>query len=152
MTDTDRPQWHVAVPVTPGDYLDRVAILMVKSHLVQNEERREQALQQLRQLYQARDASNYVEMFYGLPCDAQRLLEELMVIHLRQWALEDQVRREQVLHDGFQDRYLPADVTARRLVNLNNAIRHSNRERTSCKHALDQLFGQVGEPKEYAHE
>lgn len=149
---TSSQRWSASVPLTPSDYFDRMAILMVKSHLVQHDERRAAVLGQLSTLLSALSERSPLQLLAKLDDALWQLVYQLLRIHLRQWALEDQVRREQAAYTNHDHAYLPREVILARLVHLNEAIRQSNRERTECRDAIDRFYGETGEPKEYANE
>jgi hypothetical protein len=118
------------IPVSWGEFLDKIAILELKTHRLRACHARANAARELALLRQAA----------RLPQPVPELQAALLAINTRLWRIEDQIREKEAAAD-----FGPSFVA------LARAVYHENDERARIKHAINRrLHSALVEEKQYS--
>jgi hypothetical protein len=125
---------EITVPVSPGELLDKITILRIKSKRMSDAQKLENVRAELRALEQIWNAS---------PCaavDVARDVGALLAVNERLWSIEDDIR------DKERAKSFDADF-----VRLARAVYIENDERAAIKRRLNVALGSsLIEEKSYA--
>jgi tetratricopeptide (TPR) repeat protein len=134
--EAPRAAGPVLVEVAPGELIDKIAILQIKSERISNEAKRRNVRRELAVLAAARDRA--------LPASEEltRLAGELKAVNEALWEVEDEVRRcEQAADFGP------------RFVELARSVYRHNDRRAALKRQVNDLLGSsLKEEKSYTTE
>ncbi len=138
MTDSDsQPIDQLNIPVSPGELLDKISILKLKSERISNAAQLEYVNHELQLL-------NAVWHSTGVHHSAQadetaRLADELQAVNSQLWDIEDELRGKEAAGD-FGDRF----------VQLARSVYITNDRRAAIKHSINELLGsRLREEKSY---
>lgn len=110
---------HPTVPVSWGEFFDKVAILEIKTRRLRSAQARVNATNELQALRQST----------GPPVTAPALEAALLAVNTRLWRIEDLIRESEAAGD-FGPRFIA----------LARAVYHENDERGRIKSALNHLL------------
>lgn len=124
----------IHVPISPGELIDKIAILEIKRARFSDAAKRANVAHELALLCAARDAAI-------APSDAlDKLAAELQAVNGKLWDIEDAIRRHE--SSGEFDRGFIA---------LARAVYHTNDRRAAIKRQINDLLGAaIVEEKSYA--
>jgi hypothetical protein len=123
----------IRVPISPGELLDKITILRIKSQRMSGEEKLKNVRLELQSLEQTWDSSAYARV------DVETDVLALMAVNERLWAIEDDIR----------DRERAQDFGAE-FVRLARAVYFENDERAAIKRRLNLKLGStIVEEKSY---
>ena len=134
MTDTPRSQGNgILVEVSPGELIDKISILEIKSERIDDPTKLENVRYQLDLLVATRDRALAEN-------DAREKLErDLKAINEELWVIEDDIRDREAAKD-----FGPT------FIELARSVYKTNDRRAAVKKALDELYGSaVTEEKSY---
>lgn len=124
----------VTIDVSPGELIDKITILQLKSERVADAEKKRLVLYELG-LLEARRAGAVASS-----SALSKLTMELREVNAVLWDIEDQIRDCERAQD-FGDRF----------VSLARAVYHTNDRRASLKREINELLGSaINEVKAYA--
>lgn len=124
----------VTIDVSPGELIDKITILQLKSERVGDAEKKRLVLYELG-LLEARRAGAV-----AASSALSKLTMELREVNAVLWDIEDQIRDCERAQD-FGDRF----------VSLARAVYHTNDRRASLKREINELLGSaIAEVKAYA--
>lgn len=157
-----RQLWTNSCPtieLTPGEYLDRLAIADVKVKKCSPANYR-RAIEQSAQLFSLAHAVRCNTVAFEA---LTRHLSELMVVHTRLWDVENEIRElDKIVHQTYDgklrdwDRVLwhrisdEASNALVRYLQLAREVYVLNDQRTTLKRKVDEAFGMSPEIKEYS--
>jgi len=120
----------VVVPISPGEWFDKVTILQLKVDRLEVDDKRLQAWKHLYVLMNQQD----LRKVDWTACEEQ--ICYLYDINAKLWDFEEQIRKP--------------DTCNTVIVELSAQIRHWNAERASCKRIIDETFeSRLTEVKDY---
>ena len=123
----------IRVPISPGELLDKITILRIKSQRMSGAEKLKNVRLELQSLEQTWDSSAYARV------DVETDVLALMAVNERLWAIEDDIR----------DRERAQDFGAE-FVRLARAVYFENDERAAIKRRLNLKLGStIVEEKSY---
>ena len=131
----DQPSGAINVPVAPGELIDKITILELKSSRIGDPAQLQNIRRELALLQAARDR------FLAPSDELQRLTKELAAVNRELWDIEDELRRCEAEQD-----FGPRFVTLARSVYLGNDRRSDLKQRVN-----DLLGSEIREEKAYAH-
>jgi hypothetical protein len=109
---------ELLVPISPGQFVDRVTILEIKANHSQNE----YVIKELRKLYEIRDQINsYIE---GIEWD------EMRSINMELWNIEERLREKETLQE-FDEEF----------IELARSVYITNDKRAQLKAQIDERSG-----------
>ena len=120
------------IQISWGELFDRLSILEIKQSKLASKTARALAEAQHKRLQAA--AASAVHASPGLA----DLLTRLKAINETLWSIEDELRDHEA-----------RNVFDARVIELARGVYCNNDERSRIKHAIDDLLGSEGEPKEY---
>ena len=124
---------EISVPVSPGELLDKVTILRIKSQRMSDAAKLANVRIELKVLEETWAASAYAKV--DISADVAALLE----VNERLWVIEDDIR----------DCERAQDFGAR-FIELARAVYHTNDKRAALKRALNEALGSaIVEEKSY---
>ncbi len=121
---TQRPPLSVSIEVSPGELIDKITILEIKSARMDDAAKLENVRRELDHLTAARDGA------VRPSAELDRLAAELHEVNERLWDIEDAIRACERDRD-FGDRF----VTLARSIYMNND------RRTTLKRRINELLG-----------
>jgi hypothetical protein len=124
---------QIRVPISPGELLDKITILRIKSQRMNGAEKLKNVRLELQSLQ---------ETWNGSPCaraDVEAEVRELMAVNERLWVIEDDIRdRERAQDFGTE------------FIRLARAVYFENDERAAIKRRLNLKLGStIVEEKSY---
>jgi tetratricopeptide (TPR) repeat protein len=128
-----RPAGPVLVEIAPGELIDKITILEIKTERIADPHKRQSVQRELAVLLAARDRS--------VPSSAEldRLTGELRAVNAALWEIEDEIRRCEQAQD-FGPRF----------VELARSVYRSNDHRAALKRQVNELLGSsLKEEKSY---
>jgi hypothetical protein len=124
---------EIRVPISPGELLDKITILRIKSQRMSGAEKLANVRLELQSLEQTWDASPYARV------DVEAEVRALMAVNERLWVIEDDIR----------DRERAQDFGAE-FIRLARAVYFENDERAAIKRRLNLKLGStIVEEKSY---
>jgi hypothetical protein len=121
------------VDVSPGELLDKISILEIKSERIRDTGKRDKVRRELASLVRERDAA------LSRSEEWAALAAELKAVNSALWDVEDELRRCERARDFGE-----------RLVELARSVYRRNDERAALKRRIDEFLGAPwGEQKEY---
>lgn len=125
---------NLSVPIGPGELVDKITILEIKSERLDSREKLANVRVELAVLTAARDAAIAASEALGQLTAALKTVNEAL------WQIEDQIR----------DCERSGDFGAR-FIELARAVYHSNDQRAAIKRQINELLGsKIVEEKSYA--
>lgn len=125
---------HVAIPVSPGELIDKITILEIKSERITEDDKLANVRTELALLREARDTAVHPSP------ELVALTTELKAVNGALWDIEDRIRRCERAGDFGPD-----------FVQLARAVYRGNDRRASVKRRLNELLGaDIVEEKAYA--
>ena len=123
----------IRVPISPGELLDKITILRIKSQRMSGEEKLKNVRLELQSLEQTWDSSAYARV------DVDTDVLALMAVNERLWVIEDDIRdRERAQDFGTE------------FIRLARAVYFENDERAAIKRRLNLKLGStIVEEKSY---
>ena len=127
-------QATIRVPISPGELIDKIAILEIKCARIVDEVKRANVAHELALLSAARDAAIP-------PSDAlDKLAAELQAVNAKLWDTEDAIRRHE-----------RSGEFGRGFIALARAVYQTNDRRAALKRQINDLLGAaIVEEKSYA--
>ena len=126
---------EISVPVSPGELLDKITILRIKSHRMSDAQKLANVRVELKVLEETWDASPYAEA--DIAADVNALLQ----VNERLWVIEDDIR------DKERAREFDAEF-----IRLARAVYVENDERAAIKRRINLKLGStIVEEKSYAN-
>jgi hypothetical protein len=123
----------IRVPISPGELLDKITILRIKSQRMSGAEKLKNVRLELQSLEQTWDSSAYARV------DVETDVLALMAVNERLWVIEDDIR----------DRERAQDFGAE-FIRLARAVYFENDERAAIKRRLNLKLGStIVEEKSY---
>jgi hypothetical protein len=123
----------IRVPISPGELLDKITILRIKSQRMSGAEKLKNVRLELQSLEQTWDGSAYARV------DVETEVRALMAVNERLWVIEDDIR----------DRERAQDFGAE-FIRLARAVYFENDERAAIKRRLNLKLGStIVEEKSY---
>jgi hypothetical protein len=127
----------VLVPVSPGELIDKMTILAIKTERVKNVQKRLMAAQELALLQKA--AARLLAPGSDLAAEIAPLMEKIKTVNLALWEIEDDLRALEQAQD-FGPRF----------VELARSVYRTNDERARLKNAISAAAGSaLAEVKEH---
>jgi hypothetical protein len=124
---------HVTVPISPGELIDKITILEIKSERITDEEKLGNVRTELAMLRRARDAA------VGPSPELQALEAELKATNTALWDIEDRIRKCERAGDFGPD-----------FIVLARAVYRGNDRRAAVKRRVNELLGSdIVEEKAY---
>ena len=124
---------EIRVPISPGELLDKITILRIKSQRMSGAEKLANVRLELQSLEQTWDGSPYARV------DVEAEVRALMAVNERLWVIEDDIR----------DRERAQDFGAE-FIRLARAVYFENDERAAVKRRLNLKLGStIVEEKSY---
>jgi hypothetical protein len=124
---------EIRVPISPGELLDKITILRIKSQRMSGAEKLANVRLELQSLEQTWDGSPYARV------DVEAEVRALMAVNERLWVIEDDIR----------DRERAQDFGAE-FIRLARAVYFENDERAAIKRRLNLKLGStIVEEKSY---
>jgi hypothetical protein len=124
----------VRVPISPGELLDKITILRIKSTRMKDSEKLANVRAELQALEETWRGSPYAKS--GIEADVKALLE----VNERLWVIEDDIRDKERAK-AFDDEF----------IRLARAVYFENDERAAIKRRINlQLGSSIVEEKSYA--
>jgi len=125
---------NLSVPIGPGELVDKITILEIKSERLASTEKLANVRVELAALIAARDAAIAASEVLGQLTTALKKVNEAL------WQIEDEIRECERGGD-FGERF----------IELARAVYHSNDERAAIKRQINELLGSmIVEEKSYA--
>ena len=124
---------EIRVPISPGELLDKITILRIKSQRMSGAEKLKNVRLELQMLQETWDASAYARV------DVEAEVRALMAVNERLWVIEDDIRDLERAQDfGAQ------------FIRLARAVYFENDERAAIKRRLNLTLGStIVEEKSY---
>jgi hypothetical protein len=124
---------EIRVPISPGELLDKITILRIKSQRMSDAEKLKNVRLELQMLQQTWDGSAYARV------DVETEVSALQAVNERLWMIEDDIR----------DRERAQDFGAE-FIRLARAVYFENDERAAIKRRLNLALGStIVEEKSY---
>jgi hypothetical protein len=124
---------EIRVPISPGELLDKITILRIKSQRMSGAEKLANVRLELQSLEETWDSSAYARV------DVETEVRALMAVNERLWVIEDDIR----------DRERAQDFSAE-FIRLARAVYFENDERAAIKRHLNLKLGStIVEEKSY---
>jgi Family of unknown function (DUF6165) len=124
---------EIKVPISPGELLDKITILRIKSQRMSDPTKLSNVRLELRALEQTWSASGYAEV------DVDADVSALLSVNERLWAIEDDIR------DKERAQAFDADF-----IRLARAVYFENDERAAIKRRINTKLGSaIVEEKSY---
>ena len=124
---------EIRVPISPGELLDKITILRIKSQRMGGAEKLKNVRLELQSLEETWDGSAYARV------DVETEVRALMAVNERLWVIEDDIR----------DRERAQDFGAE-FIRLARAVYFENDERAAIKRRLNLKLGStIVEEKSY---
>ncbi len=138
MTDSEPSSiGQLSVPVSPGELLDKISILKLKSERITNPDQLEYVNHELQLLNELWFATGVHHT--SLASEVARLSEELQAVNAQLWEIEDKLR-EYEAGNNFGDNF----------IQLARSVYITNDRRAAIKHSINQILGsQLREEKSY---
>ncbi|MFW5733704.1 MAG: hypothetical protein ACOCWR_01460 [Oceanidesulfovibrio sp.] len=137
--DSARPAaCELMLPVSLGDFLDRLTILEIRAERLPDHDSRAHAARHLDRMRAILDEHG------PLPAEALAPLQELRAVNASLWDKESAVRRVRAALNDPEDR-----TCAARFCALAQEILAGNERRAALKKTLDQTFGHTPQEKHY---
>lgn len=128
------PAVNITVEVSPGEFLDKLTILQIKSERIDDPEKLANVRRELELLERTWARSAFVDQDIGEP------LARLKAVNERLWDIEDRIRTKES-HGAFD----------REFIELARSVYLCNDERAAIKRHVNLLLGsQLIEEKSYA--
>jgi len=130
----DRGIMRIKIEVSPGELLDKISILEIKSERIRDEAKLGHVRRELETLQRSRDEA--------VPdgAEVRALFGALKTINEALWEIEDRIREREKASD-----FGPA------FIELARAVYVTNDKRAATKSAIDRLMqSDIGEVKSYA--
>jgi Family of unknown function (DUF6165) len=125
---------EVAVPISPGELIDKITILRIKSERMTDARKLENVRFELRSLQETWAASHYA----GADIESEQ--NALLAVNSRLWTIEDDIR------DKERAQAFDADF-----IRLARAVYFENDERAAIKRRINQKLGSaIIEEKSYS--
>jgi len=125
---------EIRVPISPGELLDKITILRIKSTRMSDPQKLANVRSELHALEETWHGSNYAKA--GIEADVNALLE----VNERLWVIEDDIR------DKERARAFDAEF-----IRLARAVYVENDERAAIKRRINLMLGSsIVEEKSYA--
>lgn len=126
---------EILVPISPGELIDKLTILQIKSERMTDEKKLANVRLELKLLSDTWSASDYAKV------DIQAEWSELKRINTALWDIEDEIRDEE-RNQRFGDQF----------IKLARAVYFTNDDRASVKRQInDKLGSTIVEEKSYAN-
>ncbi len=123
----------IKVPISPGELLDKITILRIKSKRMSDPEKLSNVRLELRQLEDTWSASAYAKI------DVEADLRALLAVNERLWAIEDDIRDKE-----------RAQAFDAEFIRLARAVYFENDERAAIKRRINTALGsKIVEEKSY---
>jgi hypothetical protein len=124
---------EIRVPISPGELLDKITILRIKSQRMNGAEKLKNVRLELQSLQETWDGSPYARV------DIEAEVRELLAVNERLWVIEDDIRdRERAQDFGVE------------FIRLARAVYFENDERAAIKRRLNLKLGStIVEEKSY---
>jgi len=123
----------IRVPISPGELLDKITILRIKSQRMSGAEKLKNVRLELQSLEQTWDSSAYARV------DVETDVLALMAVNERLWVIEDDIRDRERAQDFGAD-----------FIRLARAVYFENDERAAIKRRLNLKLGStIVEEKSY---
>jgi uncharacterized protein YukE len=124
---------EIRIPISPGELLDKITILRIKSQRMSGAEKLANVRHELQSLQETWDGSAYARV------DVETEVRALMAVNERLWVIEDDIR----------DRERAQDFGAE-FIRLARAVYFENDERAAIKRRLNLKLGStIVEEKSY---
>ena len=124
---------EIRVPISPGELLDKITILRIKSQRMSGAEKLKNVRLELQSLQQTWDSSAYARV------DVETDVRALMAVNERLWVIEDDIRDRERAQDFGAD-----------FIRLARAVYFENDERAAIKRRLNLKLGStIVEEKSY---
>jgi hypothetical protein len=124
---------EIRVPISPGELLDKITILRIKSQRMSGAEKLKNVRLELQSLEQTWDSSAYARV------DVETDVRALMAVNERLWVIEDDIRDRERAQDFGAD-----------FIRLARAVYFENDERAAIKRRLNLKLGStIVEEKSY---
>jgi hypothetical protein len=124
---------EIRVPISPGELLDKITILRIKSQRMSGAEKLKNVRLELQSLEQTWDSSAYARV------DVETDVRALMSVNERLWVIEDDIRDRERAQDFGAD-----------FIRLARAVYFENDERAAIKRRLNLKLGStIVEEKSY---
>jgi hypothetical protein len=124
---------EIRVPISPGELLDKIAILRIKSQRMSGADKLKNVRLELQSLQETWDGSPYARV------DIEAEVRDLLAVNERLWVIEDDIR----------DRERAQDFGAE-FIRLARAVYFENDERAAIKRRLNLKLGStIVEEKSY---
>ena len=124
---------EIRVPISPGELLDKITILRIKSQRMSGAEKLKNVRLELQSLEQTWDSSAYARV------DVETDVLALMAVNERLWVIEDDIRDRERAQDFGAD-----------FIRLARAVYFENDERAAIKRRLNLKLGStIVEEKSY---
>ena len=122
------------VPTSPGEFLDKLSILEIKSERIHDATKLEHIRRELELLQSAWQATPLAQR------DVSALRAELKQVNERLWDVEDRIREKEAEH-RFDDEF----------IGLARSVYQTNDRRAAIKRQLNQVLGsELFEEKSYS--
>jgi hypothetical protein len=123
----------IKVPISPGELLDKITILRIKSERMSDPEKLSNVRLELRQLEDTWSASAYAKI------DIEADLRALLAVNERLWVIEDDIRDKE-----------RAQAFDAEFIRLARAVYFENDERAAIKRRINTALGsKIVEEKSY---
>ena len=123
----------IKVPISPGELLDKITILRIKSQRMSDPAKVSNVLLELRQLEDTWSASAYAKI------DVEADLRALLAVNERLWVIEDEIRDKE-----------RAQAFDAEFIRLARAVYVENDERAAIKRRINTTLGSsIVEEKSY---
>ncbi len=123
----------IKVPISPGELLDKITILRIKSKRMSDPEKLSNVRLELRQLEDTWSASAHAKI------DIEADLRALLAVNERLWAIEDDIRDKE-----------RAQAFDAEFIRLARAVYFENDERAAIKRRINTALGsKIVEEKSY---
>lgn len=128
---------QLSIPVSPGELLDKISILTLKSERIQDADQLEYVSDERRLLTAVWQATGVSDSEHALAI--QQLSDDLQIINAQLWDIEDQLRAYES-KKNFSDDF----------VQLARAVYLTNDKRAAVKKSINELLGsRLREEKSY---
>jgi hypothetical protein len=115
---------EIRVPISPGELLDKITILRIKSQRMSGAEKLKNVRLELQSLEETWDSSAYARV------DVETDVRALMAVNERLWVIEDDIRERERAQDFGAE-----------FIRLARAVYFENDERAAIKRRLNLKLG-----------